>query len=416
MTNWVCVGFFSRRRGQTQTNRVLLWMAPGIRGKLPFFSPSASMVTPGSPLKKTPLHALHVELGARMVPFAGYEMPVQYRAGILNEHLHTRAHAGLFDVSHMGQAFLHGADPALALERVTPADIAGLRNGRMRYGLLLNDAGGIRDDFMAARLTGRDWLYLVVNAATRDSDFDFLAERLHGEMTLEPQPDRALLALQGPQAETVLSRHSPALPTAFMQVEETPIAGVPAIVSRSGYTGEDGFEISVAAAAAEQVARTLLAEPEVLPVGLGARDTLRLEAGLCLYGHDIDETTTPVEADLAWTVGKRRKLARDFPGAQRIMTELLDGPQRRRVGLRLLDRTPAREGAELSGDAGQVIGTVTSGGFGPSLGAPVAMAYVRTDVVADGTRLNAMVRGTLRAAVVAPLPFVPHRYRRKTEG
>lgn len=373
------------------------------------------MAEPGSALKRTPLYALHVSLGARMVPFAGYEMPVQYPAGILNEHLHTRKSAGLFDVSHMGQAFLHGSDPARALELVTPADLAGLRDGQMRYGLLVNPDGGIRDDFMVARLTGRPWFYLVVNAATRDSDFVFIAGHLNGAITIEPQPDRALLALQGPMAESVLSRHAETVVAlTFLKVAEMTVAGAAAIVSRSGYTGEDGFEISLAAGDAEHVARKLLAEPEVLPVGLGARDTLRLEAGLCLYGHDIDATTSPVEADLAWTIGKRRKLARDFPAAERIMGELMNGPRRKRVGLRIKDKTPAREGAELVDAAGARIGRVTSGGFGPSAGAPIAMGYVAADHAADGTELAAMVRGQARAAVVSPLPFVPHHYMRKS--
>jgi len=373
------------------------------------------MAEPGSALKRTPLHALHVSLGARMVPFAGYEMPVQYRAGILNEHLHTRKSAGLFDVSHMGQAFLHGSDPARALELLTPADLAGLREGQMRYGLLLNAEGGIRDDFMVARLPGRPWLYLVVNAATKDSDFTFIACRLNDAITIEPQADRALLALQGPKAESVLSRHAEgAAPQTFLKVVEMTVAGASAIVSRSGYTGEDGFEISLAAGDAEYVARKLLAEPEVLPVGLGARDTLRLEAGLCLYGHDIDETTSPIEADLAWTIGKRRKMARDFPAAERIMGELMSGPRRKRVGLMLKDKTPAREGAELVDGAGAPAGRVTSGGFGPSAGAPIAMAYVAAEHAADGTELAAMVRGQARAAVVTPLPFVPHHYVRKS--
>ncbi len=373
------------------------------------------MAESGSALKRTPLHELHVSLGARMVPFAGYEMPVQYRAGILNEHLHTRKAAGLFDVSHMGQAFLHGSDPARSLELVTPADVAGLRDGQMRYGLLLNSDGGIRDDFMVARLMGRKWLYLIVNAAAKDSDFVFIAGHLNGAITIEPQADRALLALQGPQAESVLARHAQgAAALTFLKVAEMTVAGAPAIISRSGYTGEDGFEISLAAGDAEHVARKLLAEPEVLPIGLGARDTLRLEAGLCLYGHDIDETTSPIEADLAWTIGKRRKLARDFPAAERIMGELMNGARRKRVGLVLKDKTPAREGAELVDGAGAGVGRVTSGGFGPSAGGPIAMGYVAADHAGDGTELAAMVRGQARAAVVSPLPFVPHHYVRKS--
>ena len=375
------------------------------------------MTALASGLAKTPLHDLHQSLGAKMVAFAGYEMPLQYRGGILNEHLHTRSAASLFDVSHMGQAFLRGANPAAALERLTPADVVGLRDGQMRYGLLLNDAGGIKDDFIVSRLSGTEPLFLVVNAATKESDFAYISERLRGAISLEPQPGRALIALQGPHSELVLSRHVEGdMPPSFMKVAQTRIAGVPAIVSRSGYTGEDGFEISMAADRAETVARALLSEPEVLPAGLGARDTLRLEAGLCLYGHDIDETTRPVEADLAWSIGKRRKQTRDFPSAERIMTELFEGPRRKRVGLRLLDKTPAREGAEVVHSSGAIVGRVTSGGFGPSAGGPVAMAYVQAGFTADGTELAAVVRGTPRQAVITPLPFVQHRYRRRNEG
>ena len=371
------------------------------------------MTALASGLAKTPLHDLHQSLGAKMVAFSGYEMPLQYRGGILNEHLHTRSAASLFDVSHMGQAFLRGANPAAALERLTPADVVGLRAGQMRYGLLLNDAGGIKDDFMVARLSGMEPLFLVVNAATKESDFAYISERLKGGISVEPQPGRALIALQGPHSDSVLSRHvEGVLPLSFMKIAETRIAGVPAIVCRSGYTGEDGFEISVAADRAEALARALLSEPEVLPAGLGARDTLRLEAGLCLYGHDIDETTTPVEADLAWSIGKRRKQTRDFPAAERIMTELIEGPGRKRVGLRLLDKTPAREGAEVVDSSGAIMGRVTSGGFGPSAGGPVAMAYVQAGFTADGMEMAAMVRSTPRQAVITPLPFVPHRYRR----
>ena len=368
-------------------------------------------------LAKTALHELHQSLGAKMVRFAGYEMPLHYRGGILNEHLHTRSAASLFDVSHMGQAFLDGDEPATALERLTPADVVGLREGQMRYGLLLNDSGGIKDDFMVARLSGTRQLFLVVNAATKDSDFAYLSERLKGAVSVKPQPGRALMALQGPHSEAVLSRHAKgAMPLSFMKIAQLSIAGVPAIVSRSGYSGEDGFEISVTADRAETVARALLSDPEVLPAGIGARDTLRLEAGLCLYGHDIDETTTPVEADLAWSIGKRRKQARDFPAAERIMAELFDGPGRKRVGLRLVDKTPAREGAEVVDMSGAKVGCVTSGGFGPSAGVPVAMAYIQAGHTADETELAAVVRGTPRRAVVSPLPFVPHRYRRRNEG
>ncbi len=364
-------------------------------------------------LKRTPLHALHLSLGARMVAFAGYEMPVQYRTGIVKEHLHTRQSAGLFDVSHMGQAFLDGGDAAAALESLTPADIAGLKDGQMRYGLLLNDSGGIKDDFIAARLEGERALYLVVNAATKDSDFATIGERTKGRAILTPAPSRALLALQGPRAEAVLSRHADGVAAlGFMKLKRFRVAGAPAIVSRSGYTGEDGFEISLSEAEAERVARLLLCEPEVLPIGLGARDTLRLEAGLCLYGHDIDETTTPIAASLSWVIGKRRKLARDFLAADRLMAELLEGTKQKRVGLRLLDKAPAREGADIVEASGRSVGRVTSGGFGPSVGAPIAMGYVDTECAADGTELSIMVRSLPRPARVAPLPFIAHRYKR----
>src|ERR1051326_4760259 len=257
----------------------------------------------GETLNKTPLHALHLELGAKMVPFSGYDMPVQYQAGILKEHLHTRAKAGLFDVSHMGQAFLSGPDPAKALEWLTPADVAGLKEGMQRYGLLLTDNGTIKDDFMFSRLAGEKDLYVVVNAGTKEGDFAYIAEKLKGAATPTPRPDRALLALQGPKAEEVLERHSPGVDQlTFMKVVRATVAGAPAIVSRSGYTGEDGFEISLEERYAERVARALLGEPGVLPIGLGARDSLRLEAGLCLYGHDIDESPDPVEADLVWSI------------------------------------------------------------------------------------------------------------------
>ena len=372
---------------------------------------TASSQSHSAALARTPLYELHVSLGARMVPFAGYEMPLHYRSGILNEHLHTHAAATLFDVSHMGQALLRGADPARALERVTPADVLGLLDGGMRYGLLLNDAGGIKDDFMVGRLPTPGLLYLVVNASTKDADFIYLATRLREEITLQPQQNRALLALQGPKSADVLSRYAEGVSSlGFMRLTQTSVAGVPAIISRSGYTGEDGFEISVTSGDAEGVARALLREPEVLPAGLGARDTLRLEAGLCLYGHDIDETTTPIEANLAWTIGKRRKLTRDFPAVERLMAQLLEGTVHKRIGIKVLDKTPAREGAELVNGDGAVVGRVTSGGFGPSAGVPIAMGYVQSGFAADGTELQALVRGTPRAAVVSPLPFVPHRY------
>ena len=364
-------------------------------------------------LLKTPLHALHAELGAKMVPFAGYDMPVQYPAGVLREHLHTREKAGLFDVSHMGQAFLSGSDPSKALELLTPADVLGLKEGLQRYGLLLNDAGTIKDDFMFSRLAGEGPLYLVVNAGTKQGDFDYISTKLRGIASLEPRPDRALLALQGPAAAAALERHSPGISNlTFMKVVRCTVAAAPAIVSRSGYTGEDGFEISIESVHAERVARALLGEPEVLPIGLGARDSLRLEAGLCLYGHDIDETVGPVEASLVWSIGKRRKLDKDFPAAEKIMDAVFNGTARKRVGIRPDGKAPAREGTEIADKSGRVIGKITSGGFGPSLNAPVAMGYVETAFAGDGTEIDLIVRGKALPARVAPMPFVPHRYRR----
>jgi aminomethyltransferase len=364
-------------------------------------------------LLKTPLHALHVELGAKMVPFSGYDMPVQYPAGILKEHLHTREKAGLFDVSHMGQAFLSGDGPDKALEHLTPADVVGLKPGMQRYGLLLNDVGTIKDDFMFSRLLGEEALYLVVNAGTKDGDFAYISGKLKGIATLEPRPDRALLALQGPAAAMVLERHAPGIDKlTFMKVARCLVAGAPAIVSRSGYTGEDGFEISLEAIHAERVARALLGESEVLPIGLGARDSLRLEAGLCLYGHDIDDTTDPVEANLVWSIAKRRKLDKDFPAADKIMDLVFKGTARKRVGIRPDGKAPAREGCEIADKTGRVIGKITSGGFGPSLNAPVAMGYIETAFAGDGTEIDLMVRGKPLPAKVTPMPFVPHRYRR----
>ncbi len=359
-------------------------------------------------LRRTPLHALHLELGGKMVPFAGYEMPVHYPAGILKEHLHTRAGAGLFDVSHMGQAFLAG-DTA-ALERVTPADVAGLKEGMQRYGLLLTEAGTIKDDFMFSRLQGEADLYVVVNADTKEGDFAYIGEKLKGAAALTLRPDRALLALQGPLAATVLERHSPGISDlTFMKVVRATIAGRPAIISRTGYTGEDGFEISIEGADADHVARALLGESEVLPIGLGARDSLRLEAGLCLYGHDIDETRNPAQAALLWSIGKRRKEAKDFPGA----VQTLNGaPTIKRVGIRPDGRAPAREGTEIAAKDGRIIGKVTSGGFGPSLNAPIAMGYVESAFAAAGTPVDLMVRGKAMPAVISPMPFVPHTYRR----
>ena len=369
--------------------------------------------TPTTDLNRTPLYELHLAMRGKMVPFAGYEMPVQYPAGILKEHLHTREKAGLFDVSHMGQAFLFGDDPAAAIEKLTPADVKGLKDGQQRYALLLSDIGTIKDDFMTARLADEPALFLVVNAATKDGDFAYIAEQLKGIATLDPQPGRALLALQGPKAEAVLSRHAPGIENlTFMKIARFDLGGAAAIISRSGYTGEDGFEISLHANDAEGVAQRLLADPDVLPIGLGARDSLRLEAGLCLYGHDMDDKIDPISANLAWSIGKRRKTAKDFPAAEAIMEKLLNGTPTKRVGIRPDGQAPAREGTDIADKTGRVIGHITSGGFGPSLNAPVAMGYVESAFAAGGTEIDLLVRGKAMPARVAPMPFAPHRYKR----
>lgn len=366
-----------------------------------------------SELRRTPLYALHVELGARMVPFAGYELPLHYQAGILKEHLHTRAAAGLFDVSHMGQAVLSGADPAAALERVTPADIKGLTDRQQRYALLLNPEGGIKDDLMVSRLPGEPGLRLVVNGATKEGDFAYIEDVLKNAAKLDAHHEWALLALQGPAAESVLARHVQGIAQlSFMKCGRMDIAGIPAVVSRSGYTGEDGFEISVAAEQAERLARLLLRESEVLPIGLGARDSLRLEAGLCLYGHDLNEQTDPVTATLGWSIGKRRRSDRGFPAAGRILQLLAEGPCELRVGIRPEGRAPAREGSSIADKQGHLIGRVTSGGFGPSANGPVAMGYVEAAFAAVGTEIDLLVRGRPLAARIAEMPFVPHRYKR----
>ena len=364
-----------------------------------------------APLKRTPLDALHRELGAKMVPFAGYEMPVQYPSGILAEHLHTRSQAGLFDVSHMGQIQLSGADPIGALEALVPGDLQVLAPMRMRYTLLLNEAGGILDDLMVTRR--EDGLFLVVNAACKEADLRHLQDCLGAAAVRELIADRALLALQGPAAATVLSRLIDGVARlSFLTAAEVTVDGRKWLVTRSGYTGEDGFEISLPASEAEGFARRLIAQPEVLPIGLGARDSLRLEAGLCLYGHDIGESTTPVEADLAWTISKRRRAAGGFPGAATILHQLAEGAPRKRVGIRPEGRAPAREDTEIVDPAGNRIGRVTSGGFGPSVGGPVAMGYVERAHAAEGTALELLVRGTPRPGYVARLPFVPTRYYR----
>ena len=366
-------------------------------------------------LHHTPLHDLHVERGGRMVPFAGYALPVQYPLGIVKEHLHTRAAAGLFDVSHMGQVRLSGADAAEALERLVPIDVVELGAGRQRYACFTNEAGGILDDLMISNLG--DSLFVVVNAACKAQDIAHLKAGLGASVTLEELSDRALMALQGPAAAGVLAKLAPEVAEMpFMSVRSVSLAGADCLVSRSGYTGEDGYEISVPAAAAEGLARSLLDSDEVEPIGLGARDSLRLEAGLCLYGQDIDQETTPVEAGIAWSISKARRAggAREggFPGAEVILGQLSDGVSRRRVGLRPEGRAPVREGAPLLDESGATVGQVTSGAFGPSVGAPVAMGYVEAGLAKAGSALSAEVRGKALPVTVARMPFVEQRYYR----
>ena len=375
----------------------------------------------GADLARTPLHALHLRYGARMVPFAGYEMPLQYPAGLLKEHLHTRSAAGLFDVSHMGQIAViprsgEVADAARALEAVLPVDVLGLKPGRQRYGFLTNEAGGILDDLMVANLGDR--LILVVNAGCKAGDEAHLHAHLSASCEISVLP-RALIALQGPEAEAALARLAPEIAgLRFMDVGEAEILGARSVIARSGYTGEDGFEISVAADRVEEIVEKLLSDTSVTLVGLGARDSLRLEAGLCLYGADIDAGTTPVEADLAWAIQpvRRRGGSREggFPGAERILDEIVRGPSRRRVGLRPEGRTPVRAGAPLfAGEPdAQPVGRVTSGGFGPSLQAPVAMGYVPAALAQPGNRIFTEVRGQRLPLVVSRGPFVPNGFKR----
>ena len=372
-------------------------------------------------LKRTVLHDMHVALGARMVPFAGYEMPVQYPMGVLKEHLHTRAEAGLFDVSHMGQVILRPksgrvADAALAFERLVPVDVAGLAEGRQRYGMFTNDAGGILDDLMFANRG--DHLFVVVNAACKAEDIAHMTAQLGDDCDVIPVTDRALVALQGPRAEAALAGLAPGVASMrFMDVARIASTFGELWISRSGYTGEDGFEISVPEAHAVAFAEALLAQPGVAPIGLGARDSLRLEAGMCLYGHDIDTTTTPVEGNLAWAIQKVRRAggAREggFPGADRILRELSEGPARRRMGLRPDGRAPMREGTAIfaAEAGGEPVGHVTSGGFGPSIEAPMAMAYLPAGVTV-GQTVWGEVRGRRLAATVAEMPFHPTSYKR----
>lgn len=366
-------------------------------------------------LKTTPLHGLHKELGGQMVSFAGYEMPVRYPLGILEEHRHTRAHAGLFDVSHMGQAFLKtDGDAAALLEEIVPGSLRSLKPGGMRYSVLLNDGGGILDDLMITRFRpDPETLYLVVNAACKDQDFAYIEDRLGGRAHLQRLEDRALLALQGPEAEAVLKDHVPGVEDlTFMKSDVFEADGDRLFISRSGYTGEDGFELSVPAESAEKWARRLLADERVEAIGLGARDSLRLEAGLCLYGHDIDETTSPVEGNIIFAVGKPRREKGDFPGGERIKKELEGGPARLRVGLRPKGRAPAREGTKILNSDGNEIGTVTSGGFGPTVGGPVAMGYVKADQAEAGTEVMLDIRGRLEPAEIVSMPFVKKDFKR----
>lgn len=357
-------------------------------------------------LKTTPLDAFHRELGAEMVPFAGYDMPVRYPAGIIAEHQHCRSHAALFDVSHMGQVVLSGDGVIDALEHLVPGDIASLKPGRQRYTVFTNPAGGIIDDLMVARRESD--LFLVVNASRVAVDLAHMKANLPDGIDIDFLSGRALMALQGPEAVGVICRFDDRLSSKpFMSVMELDLAGIAAQVSRSGYTGEDGVEISVAAEDAESLARLLMDQPEVAPAGLGARDSLRLEAGLCLYGADIDETTSPIEAGLAWTIGKRRKIEQGFLGDEAIMAQLFDGPKRRRVGIRPMGRAPARAHTPILGESGDKIGEVTSGGFSPTLGGPVAMGYVDAAHTDDGTRVGLEIRGSVHDAEVVPLPFVP---------
>jgi aminomethyltransferase len=369
------------------------------------------MAEPTTPtLQRTPLYELHRSLGAKLVPFAGYEMPVQYPMGILAEHLHTRNRAGLFDVSHMGQLRLRGAGAAQALERLCPGDIQALAPMRQRYTLFTNDGGGILDDLMVTN--AGDHLFVVVNAACKDADIAHLRRHLGNEVAIEVLADRALLALQGPSAAEAIGRLAPELKTlTFMNAASVSLAGIACFVTRSGYTGEDGYEISVPGDHAEALAKRLLAEPEVAAIGLGARDSLRLEAGLCLYGHDIDETTTVIEADLAWAYHKRRRAEGGFPGSAILQRQLAEGAPRKRVGILPDGRAPARDHTEIT-DGTRRIGEITSGGFGPTIGGPVAMGYVETAHAAPGTSISLVVRGSPRPARIAKMPFVtPHYYR-----
>jgi aminomethyltransferase len=359
-------------------------------------------------LKQTPLYPLHLELGAKMVAFAGYEMPIYYPQGIIHEHLHCRSQAGLFDISHMGLCQILGDEAANELQRLIPSDITGLKPGQQKYTVLTNDEGGIIDDIIITR--SGPGLMVVVNAACKEKDFAYITSRLSSRCQLTELRERALVALQGPTAAAIMREFSAtAADLPFMHACETELGGIQGTISRSGYTGEDGFEISVANDQAEALARLLLAEKEVIPIGLGARDTLRLEAGLCLYGHELNEIVTPVEAGLSWLIKKGRS---DFPGANKIIRQLQKGADKIRVGLSVDGKQPVREGSAVYNENNAVIGHVTSGSFAPSLGKPVAMALLERDYAAIGTRLCTKVREHQISVTVTPLPFIPHRYLR----
>ncbi len=374
-----------------------------------FFCWRTKMTDHSQVLKKTPLDSLHRELGAKMVPFAGYDMPVQYPAGVLSEHLHTREQASLFDVSHMGQAAIRGDNPIAALEALVPGDLAALSDGQIRYTMFTNDKGGILDDLMVTRRG--DHLFLIVNAACKDQDYAHMQAGLAPDNELEIFEDRALLALQGPKAAKVLGRLAPAARLMdFMTSEPISVGDIHCIISRSGYSGEDGYEISVPIDETERLARLLLNEDEVRPAGLGARDSLRLEAGLCLYGSDIDETTTPIQAGLIWTISQRRRSEGGFPGAAVIADEIANGAARKRVGIKPEGKAPARAHTQITDKDGNIIGEITSGGFGPSISGPVAMGYVKTAFAKPGTPVDLLVRGKAQPAQIFKLPFSEHRY------
>lgn len=366
--------------------------------------------------KRTSLYDEHVKLGARMVPFAGYDMPVQYPAGIIAEHNWTRENAGLFDVSHMGQCVISGESfeaVAKAMERLVPADVLGLEPRQQRYSQLLSEAGGTLDDLMITRHEQDGLLYVVVNAGRKEHDYAWFETHLPSRVGLRRLDGLSLLALQGPKAEAVLAGHAPAVrDLAFMHYADVEIGGIKAHVSRSGYTGEDGFEISVSNDDAARLWTLLLSDPRVKPVGLGARDSLRLEGGLCLYGHELDETISPVEADLLWSIQKRRRSEGGFIGAARVQKELAEGVSRKRVGILPEGRAPARDGTVITDQSGREIGKVTSGGFGPSAGGPIAMGYVEAQSSAPGTNVNLIVRGNAMPARIVKLPFIPNRFKR----